>query len=372
MTWFFVFVISSYVAIIFVLLFGWARTMDKEPSLNFKNQFLSVVIPFRNEGKNLDALINDIKQQQYPSDQFEVIFVDDHSEDDSVLRVEKHTPAGSNILLVSLTNEHGKKAAIAAGVVAAKGEIIITTDADCSVTPGWLMQINRAYGDPLTKMQLGAVRVTSSSFFSRLQAMEMTSLMAVTAGTLGWGFPSMCNGANLSFRKSAFLEVEGYKGNERISSGDDEFLMRKISDRWPGSVSFITHRDSIVSTNALPSMTEFIHQRLRWAGKWKQNSSLAVKSTAVLVWLYHALFIAFAMLAAVGLLPGRWWLYGMVAKLFGEALLLMAVSRFVQQKWNWFTFLTLQFFYSPYVVSIGFASQWMQAVWKGRRVKAQV
>ena len=43
----------------------------------------------------------------------------------------------------------------------------------------------------------------------------------------------------MAYKKAAFLEVEGYRGNEEIPSGDDEFLLQKIAKRYPGRVGFL-------------------------------------------------------------------------------------------------------------------------------------
>jgi poly-beta-1,6-N-acetyl-D-glucosamine synthase len=369
MTLLFIVFISIYGAFVLFLLVGWERTRDQETTLNLSDPFISVVIPFRNEQNNLPGLLLDLKAQRHPN--FEVVLIDDHSTDLSRQIVEDAMEGFENARLISLDTSSGKKAALTEGIRQAKANIILTTDADCQFNKDWLSQVARSY-DETAKMVIGSVRIKGDRFFGKLQSIEMASLTGTSGGTLGWGFPSMCNGANLSFKKSAFEEVGGYETNESIPSGDDDFLMRKFFDRYPLGIRFLTHRDSVVATHAQTTISAFVQQRLRWAGKWRHNSSASVKLLALSVLSFHLSLIAFSGLAAAGYISSKVFFYGMGARFFVEALFLFSVCRFLQVRWSWFAFLVLQFFYPVYVVSIGFASQWMSAEWKGRKVTPRV
>ncbi len=135
------------------------------------------------------------------------------------------------------------------GVEKAGGEIIVTTDADCRLPIHWLQSIATSFHEGNVKMVFGGVRIKEDkSFFSKLQALEFCSLIGTGGAMAGLGIPILCNGANLAFLRSAFLEVKGYDGNLDIPSGDDEFLMRKIDRRFPGSIRFQPSEDSVVET----------------------------------------------------------------------------------------------------------------------------
>ena len=100
-------------------------------------------------------------------------------------------------------------------------------------------------------MVIGAVRIKPThSFFSKLQVIEFSSLIASAAATLTLGFPTMCNGANLAYRKTTFVEVNGFDGNAHIASGDDEFLMRKVVKKFGAkSLKFLRDFNAVVTTN---------------------------------------------------------------------------------------------------------------------------
>ena len=371
---FFLAVIALYVLLILTLCFGWAQAQEHEVvKVVDHHRFLSVVVPFRNEEQNIEALVADLCAQQYPAAAFELIFVNDHSTDRSAEVLTRAISALPNTSFVSLTNTQGKKAALTEGIGLARGEVVVTTDADCRFSAGWLACINRHFQNSSTHAVVGAVKVMEQpNAWPRLQAMEQLSLVAVMAGSSGLGKPVLCNGANFAFLKSTFHEVDGYAGNWHIASGDDEFLMRKILKAHPGSVHFMRDDASVVATHAQPSLHSFLQQRLRWAGKWRYNTSVVAKALAVVVLAVQLCFLSVMIGVLVGWLPASLGLPLLAARFFVETLLLLPVARFLRQPWRWRYFLALQFLYPLYVVAIGFASQRAAAVWKGRRVNTTV
>ncbi|HZY80899.1 MAG TPA: glycosyltransferase [Cyclobacteriaceae bacterium] len=359
----FVIVVSVYAVLIIVLAFGFARLEEIPEKKDGKLHTVTVIVAVRNEASTIPSLLSDLSKLNYPPDKWEVIVVDDHSADKLALPGVRVIPSP----------HPGKKSAITAGVAAAKGEIIVTTDADCRVQPGWLHEINKGFQEQETQMIVGAVRIDPDQrFFSQLQSIEFVSVIATGAATLGLGVPTMCNGANLAYRKDAFIQVNGYQGNENIASGDDEFLMNKFNSKWRNSIAFLYSKTSVVSTSASPDLSTFIQQRLRWAGKWKHNISLGTRVFAMVVWLFHLSFLAMPFVAAAGFLPWRLFFILAGAKIFVESLFLIPAANVFNVKWRWISFLVLQFFYSFYVVSIGLMSQVLLPVWKGRAVESKV
>ena len=263
------FILLCYYCLLLMLWIGWQRSFRHTMPAAAAEHMISVVVAVRNEEKNITRLLNDLAAQQYHH--FEVIVVNDHSTDASgaLLRAS----ALRNLVVLENAGQ-GKKHAIATGVNAARGSVIATTDADCSLPAQWLSIINRYFQQEDVKFTFGAVRILpDGSLFSQLQAIEFASLIASGAATAARGKPTMCNGANLAYRKVTFEAVKGYEGNLHVASGDDEFLMRKIVDRYPGSVSFMAPAEVVVSTQPQPDVASFLQQRLRWASKWRFNSS---------------------------------------------------------------------------------------------------
>jgi cellulose synthase/poly-beta-1,6-N-acetylglucosamine synthase-like glycosyltransferase len=350
-----------YFLMIVLFLIGWKRaTQDKKDLKPSKDPFISVIIPARNEELTIGNLLTDLSRQEYRN--FEIIVVNDDSEDETLWMVSRFDMKNLQVIHSKGT---GKKAAITSGIRIAKGSIVVTTDADCSVSPEWLKHIRDGFRDPREMMIFGGVRmVGDNKFFDSLQAMEFSSLIGTGAVTASLGFPTVCNAANLAFRKKVFSEVKGYDDNIAIPSGDDEFLMRKIHNRYPGSVHFMKNPETVVATRNQPSLEAFVNQRLRWASKWRYNSSLLAKGLAVVVLLFQLSFIInWFYIFTSDILQA---LFLIAVKMILEAAFLLQVCRFLGTKWNWLAFFSLQLVYPLYVIGIGTASFFAPFQWKNR------
>ena len=366
MTFVFILIFLSYLVAVFGLITGWIKTMAQPVPGITKEKFISVVIPFRNEENTIGLLIHDLQRQQYPHDKFEVILINDHSEDNSVSNINEFL-RGPISAKVMNNADHGKKAALAKGIRHAVGTIIITTDADCRVKPGWLRSVNNSFPDDSIKMTFGPVRIEADqTVFSKMQAIEFSSLIGSGASTAAFGFPTLCNGANLAFTKEAFTETGGYSGNEHIASGDDEFLMRKIEARYSDAIRFNHNPDSIVTTLGQKTLQSFLAQRLRWAGKWKYHDGTNSKFLAVCIFLFHVSVIILPFFVLMGDISVYIMLGLLAAKAAVEFFFLYRVSRWLGVPWHWFAFLFLQVMYPVYAVGVAVVSLFKKPAWKGR------
>jgi biofilm PGA synthesis N-glycosyltransferase PgaC len=356
-------ILIVYFVLLAILLVGWNRATHAKPEpVTTKEPLISVIVPVRNEEMTIGHLLADLSVQDYKN--FEIIIVNDDSEDETLWMVSRFELKNLHVVHNKGT---GKKAAITAGVRAARGGIIVTTDADCNVSPKWLQVIRAQFKNPRVMMAFGAVRLRGDdSFFHVLQALEFASLIGTGASTAALGNPMLCNGANLAFRKKAFTAVKGYDDNLHIPSGDDEFLMRKIAKAYPDSIHFINNQAAVVTTASQPDVLSFYNQRLRWASKWRYNSLIG-KVTAVLVVLFQLAFVANWFFLFTPLVLHAMFL--IAVKMLLEAALLLQVCRFVGIPWNWLGFFALQFLYPFYVIGVSVASFFKPFRWKNRIFK---
>lgn len=266
------------------------KITDSETQIHF-----SIVIPFRNEAGNLPSLFESLNQLNYPEQFAEIILVDDHSADNgkSIAEAWKHNRFVTKTISLSGT-ESGKKAALREGILAATGEYVITTDADCSFHPDWLHGFARQLQLKPLQLLAGAVRYHStadSGFTGTYQVIENAGLVALGAPSLAAGHGFMANGANLCINKSAWIAVQGYEGNDHIASGDDEFLLLKIKDKFPGEISFLNHKNSVVKTQVQPGWKAFFQQRIRWAGKARYHKDKKVFEAQISLASFYLLII---------------------------------------------------------------------------------
>ncbi|MBK5277418.1 MAG: glycosyltransferase [Bacteroidia bacterium] len=370
MTIFFITVFTLYFLFLLSVIYGWNLMLNqKQQKISQRTFSISVLVPFRNEEKRIPVLIESLKKLDYPYEKFEVIFIDDHSTDDSLKVVNKLIAGVVNFRVIN-SKTKGKKNAITEAINISSSEVIATSDADCQVPHIWLDAINAQFQNPSVKLVAGAVRIEQTvSFFSRLQAMEFSSLMGTAAATIALGFPSMCSGANLAYHRASFVEVGGFIGNTHIASGDDEFLMRKIERRFGArSIQFLNHSNSIIATTPLNSIKEFLTQRMRWAGKWQHNSSIVIKALALFIVVFQVSY--FSLLVASILIPINYLLItGITLKILLEGFFILRISKFLQQRFSTISFCMLQLIYPVYVITIGILANLLRVSWKGRAIK---
>ena len=228
---------------------------------------VSVIIACHNEEKNIIPLLHNISVQDYPPEFLEVIIIDDNSSDRTLEKASAFT--GIEKLKVIKSIGKGKKTAIKTGVIASSGNLIITTDADCSMGKKWISTIAAFYCKYGPDMIICPVTLESNpGFLGRFQELEFLSLQGVTAGSATGGKASMCNGANLAFTRKAFQEHSDNLHYE-IDSGDDVFFLHSLKKDVRSKIMWLESAEALVT--AFPSITllSFLKQRKRWISKGK-------------------------------------------------------------------------------------------------------
>jgi cellulose synthase/poly-beta-1,6-N-acetylglucosamine synthase-like glycosyltransferase len=368
---FLVCIISIYGILVMLFCIFWIRQPILS-NLELSNKKFSILIPVRNEEKNILALLNDLNQQNYPKELFEILILNDSSTDNTSYLVNKFIQENElDIRLIDLehddSNSAPKKRAISYGINLAQNDLIICTDGDCRVGKNWILAFANYYEKYDSKFISGPVTFFSSktSFLNNIwhyfQVVEFASLTGSGAASIFMGNPNMCSGANISYPKSVFYEVNGFEGNTHLASGDDEFLMHKISKMYPKKVYYLKSFDAIVSTESLPNFKSFYYQRKRWASKWNKY----IKVTPILL----AIFIFMVNLTAIYFLISSnwpWYLFKIIPEMLFLALVLSFYKNFKAILFIPF----LQVFYPFYVIFFGLIVQFNHSyTWKSRKLK---
>ncbi|WP_140466341.1 glycosyltransferase [Hymenobacter nivis] len=345
---------------------GTATTDEAAPLL------FSVLIAARDEAAALPQLLADLAAQTLPAARFEVLIADDHSADGTGALV-RAAAAGLpfRLRLVALAPaQTGKKAALAAALALAGAPWLVCTDADCRLGPGWLAAYARLLAAGATPDFIsGPVLLTGpDTWFQRLLGLEFAGLVGVGAACIGRGAPTMCNGANLAYRRAAFEAVNGYAAHAHLASGDDEFLMHQLHAARPGAVRFLADAAAVVRTAAPATVGALLRQRVRWASKWRHYQSPASRRLAPLVLGANVALAAGAAWALAWPALGPWVATAWLLKLGADWWLLAPVLRFLgPRRWLW-GLLPLQLLYAPYALAVGAAGWRGGYSWKGRAV----
>ncbi len=349
----------------------WAWKKINIESLAIDQQpFVSVVVAFRNEEKYLPILLNALLQQVYASDHFEIILVNDHSEDEFEKIIEAVSSASFKLRVLSLPQGiSGKKNALSAGIKAAQGDWILTTDADCRFGKYWIQRMLAHAQSSGARFVFGPVMYrVKKGWFGDFQAIELSSLIGSGAALWQMGYPTMCNGANLLYRKELVSGLEIYRESAHLASGDDEFLMHEVFKARPKDVSFVKHRAALVETEANSSWEDFYQQRKRWASKWGAYRLLHVKLIALMVFSLNLgyAFLPFLFLGSEVLRP--WILIAYLLRWVWDGIFLKEIICFYDKPFNLVSYVGVALVYPYYVVLSALAGRWGKYNWKGRTV----
>lgn len=362
---------GAYIVLVVFWSVGWA--LKRGPKLKgLQLPFISTIVPFRNESYNLERCSPLQSVGTYPTNRVEYIYVDDHSEDTGPEQVVDlmHGHPDLDVELFSLSTTEGKKQALTRGIRQAKGQIIATLDADTLVGPRWLHHIAQGFADDAALMLILPVAYEKEkNVFQHCLSLEFMSLVATGMASAKMRLPLMANGANLAFRKEAWLAANGYQSNVHIPSGDDMFLMLAIDKLVHGSVHVVQEKEALAHTAPPANFAAFIRQRIRWAGKTPALKSLWPMNVAAVVMGWNVVALVVAVWACFT--PSLWvplaWCFGI--KFLADALFLVQVAGFFGKRHVLWTLPFVTLAYPFYVVGIGLASLFVKPKWKQRKLE---
>ncbi len=357
---------------------GWKAVPVWKIPANFQPRTkVSVLIPARNEVENILPCLESIFGQTYPKELVEVIVLDDHSTDGTAEVVEKRKHPQVRLIRLADFVEVGetqsfKKKAIETGIGQAGGELIVTTDADCLMQVQWLELVVSFYEKKQLKFIAAPVNFyEEKNLLERFQSLDFLGMMGTTGAGIQLRWMNMCNGANLAYAKSAFLEVKGFESIDRLASGDDLLLMQKIAQKFPNQIGFLKNNSATVFTKAKPTIASFLSQRIRWASKSTTYKEWRMPFTLAMVFLFCcSIVFSFALIpfwgwAAFGLFLGQ-----LLVKSAMDYFFLGEMARFFQREDLMRRFVPAQLLHIAYIVVVGILGNVIKRYkWKGRWVR---
>jgi cellulose synthase/poly-beta-1,6-N-acetylglucosamine synthase-like glycosyltransferase len=243
--------------------FGARKKYEKLPD-NLPS--ISVIVAARNEKDNILECMESLSNLEYPEGKMEIIIVNDRSTDNTGEIIEdfiKDKPLIKTIIPREPQGAlKGKANAIDSAIDIATGEIILTTDADCTVSRTWARTIASYYTKDVG-LVCGYTTQQSYSLFSGMQGIDFVYLLTVAAGAMNRGNPNSCIGNNMSYRKSAYEESGGYK-NIPFSVTEDFKLLMAIHELNKYEIIFPLDPGALVVSKPCPNFKTLYHQKKRW------------------------------------------------------------------------------------------------------------
>jgi len=225
---------------------------------------VSVVICARNEYHNLKKNLPFIFEQVYPD--FEVVVVNDCSEDDTEYLLKKFAEKYPNLKIATIYNNvnffSGKKFPLSVGIKSAKNEILILTDADCCPSSNkWIETIQNKFTNN-TEIVLGYGAYESTpGILNKLIRFDTITIALQYFSYALMGQAYMGVGRNLSYRKSLFYKNKGFTEHYKIRSGDDDLFINKAATK--NNVRIAIHPESFTYSKPKATFREWFYQKKR-------------------------------------------------------------------------------------------------------------
>jgi 1,2-diacylglycerol 3-beta-glucosyltransferase len=327
---------------------------------------VSIIIAARNEEERILACLNSLRHLDYPTEKLEILIVDDCSTDKTSAIVREFIAEFGGITLLNTPPERGnlrgKTNAIAHGIKNSTGEIIMFTDADCSVSPGWVRSTVRYFARD-TGIVGGYTILRSRSVFHGIQALDWLYLFGIASATSGLGIPLTAIGNNLSIRRDAYLETGGYEVIP-FSVTEDYSLVQTILQKTRYAIRFPLEAEAVVTSEPCDTVSHLFRQKQRWGVGALDMVPIGMAIVAV-GWLIRAVNVA-----AVVFLPWTTFLPSLTVLFIADYLFLSTMFtlppfRSLRKYFIFFEiYITL---YGLFIPFLAFVSR--HVVWKERSLR---
>ena len=324
---------------------------------------ISIIVAARNEEKRIKQCLRSLTRLDYPREKLEIIIVNDRSSDGTPAIVNEFVARFPYVKMITTGHEpgnlRGKMNAVALGIQASHGEILMLTDADCIVPPTWIRGTVQYFTEGIGIVG-GFTILTAKRPFEGLQALDWVLLFNIASSTAGLGFPLTVVGNNLSLRRSAYDQTGGY---EKIpfSVTEDYALVQAVLQETEYKVRYPLQLKTAVESTPCADWDELFRQRQRWAvgGLEMITPGILVMSVC---WSLHLL-----LLVGLFFVSPTIWLLAVGAKVamdvcyFWKSLTTLKISHLLRY------LLAFELYYLPYAIVTPFVALLSKkVVWKER------
>lgn len=328
---------------------------------------VTVLVPVRNEAEGIVACVESLIAQEYPVDKYEILVVDDHSEDGTAGLLSQYPMVQ---VVYQESEKRGKKEAVTTGVKEARGEVILTTDGDCMMGTEWVVSMVEALLAEDAEMVVGPVsymRKGDVSFIQRYQMLEQNALNIITAAGLKTGLILSASGANMAFYGKAFLELNPFEDNREIASGDDVFLVQKMR-RYQKKTAYCRSENAVVFSEPVSTFSKLLRQRVRWGSKSKYYTHRPTQLYLLLFILSKISLIFLLVFSLFNSVVWNYFFFAFILQFVSDYLMIQKGMRWLHEAVCWQDVFKASLFQVFLTVCIaGSVLTRIPVEWKGRR-----
>ncbi|MBZ0201226.1 MAG: glycosyltransferase, partial [Ignavibacteriaceae bacterium] len=310
--------------------------------------------------KNIKEIINSLQSIKYSDKNFEVIFIDDSSTDNTYSIIENEIKGLNNFSLLTSSNKTlpAKKGALQLGIEKAKHPFIMITDADCNIKPDWLKIFSQKFSIGYDFVFGIAPLINKGSFTGELSSFENLKSSMLSFSSAALNLPYSATARNFGFNKKSFNLISGYKNTKETLGGDDDLLLREAI-KYKMKIGWVTNKEAFVFSKTKEIFKDYLWQKSRHT----ETALYYTTGRKIVLAVWHLTNIV--SLASV-LMVFKNWIFALpfFAKFFMDILL----TRSIQNKFGYrFSFIKIIIFQIVYEIMLGinfFNALFGKKVWK--------
>jgi len=331
---------------------------------------VSIVIPAKDEEDNLPALFRSLEKAISPDVQ--LILASDRSTDRTQILMDEFASKHKNTIVLANTEPpkvgmNPKHSMLAAASKYATGDVIMFTDADCTVSENWIDAVCRYFQNPKIGLVFSAV-VTEpgKGITKRYQTHDHLQRFFYTVGAVGLGCPSGGFGNNLAIRRSTLEDVGGFE-SIGFSLTEDAQLIAAVRNTGRWKVAVCPFQQALVYAKSQKGLASVAAQEMRW-------SAGALFGTDRITALMYSFMLAFPLVGAVSFILIPFHLFAVFyyfATVFIISMIPLAGAWYLRcgrDLWSWIipcNFIGVLFYGFTYLAAFFIRS----VRWKGIKVK---
>lgn len=360
-----------YAGSLFYFIIGLSKE-ENSPN-NIETPPVSVIITVRNGEKNINRLLNSLKNQTY-NGEMEFIIVDDESTDRTVNIIQKFTQMDSRFKYLSSKGGDQKltykKRALDSGIKNAQFEHLLFTDIDCIIQYLWVENMMLSFTDETDYLIGYSEAVDATTSASKFQKADFFMLLSAARGMANNKSAWACTGQNQGYRKSLYSAVGGFSQITEQLQGDDSLFLLLCRKAKNINVNFANSPGSFVISRPELTWIAFLKQRIRWAGDskvfWKFN--LPFYFTSIATFILNMGIIVMPLIYGFTIFLDSWYMNILLIKFIAEYILIIMGGKAFHRQFSLINFLQWYFIQPLYVavVSVGSILN-VNRSWQGRK-----
>ncbi|MGJ8667442.1 MAG: glycosyltransferase [Patiriisocius sp.] len=283
--------------------FSFAKISEENTNTSISTFPVSLIVCAKNEAENLKQNIPLWLEQNHPD--FELILINDASNDDTLEIMESFAETDSRIKICNVENNEAfwasKKYALTLGIKKATRTRLIFTDADCSpASQSWLKNMSQHFSEEKQVLLGYGAYKKEAGLLNALIRFE-TAMTAIQYFSYAQsGMPYMGVGRNLGYTSQLFYKHNGFISHIKIPSGDDDLFVNEVADSK--NTAIVIDPNTFTYSEPKKTWKAWITQKRRHVSTAKHYK----KSHRILLGLYYTCRLLFFVLIIAVMFTSFW------------------------------------------------------------------